>query len=387
MKKIVCILVSVLLVASVTLPCDIIVVGDDSSNEMEFMIKSSVRFTASPSQAWNFTEEEKMISLYMNNSWQTVNLINSSYPFENVTTDEDGNAIAILNLPKCEAEKSVEYTAFYQVVSKPRTLPNIDENAALPLSNITDDLKTTYCGNSGTWMTNNADLQNLAETLTADETNVLVIVENFVSWIWGNIEYKSHEVPFYPNETLSSEEGDCDEQAILLISLCRIIGIPAYLQIGCIYNPTQTDPTPSSAWDGHVENVQIRIGWHGWLMVYIPPWGWLPVDLTYSSRLHPLAAIETAAVTSQKVIQYLNIVQLDYVTEARQYRSFLQNNNFHIQVYDEIIPGRGADPFIFLLDSLIKYALVAFLFAGIFAGSVVGFFYIRRTKKKNLENL
>lgn len=384
MKRTATFLLSLLLLVTMIFPFNTIV-GYASSNNEEYMIKSSVTF-ATNSTTWNFTEEEKAISLYMNTSWQTVNLINSSLPFENIKTDEDGNGIAILNLSKIESGESTEYTVFYQVVSAQRNLPDIQESAASSLSDIPSNLIVPYLSNSGTWMTNNVQLRNLTHSLAGNETNVLVIVEDFVNWIWNpvNMNYKSHEVPLYPNETLLGE-GDCDDQAILLISLCRIIGIPAYLQIGCIYTPSQIDTKPSTAWNGTVENVQMRITWHGWAMVYIPPWGWLPVDLTYSSRgdpLNPLNAIKTAAATDQTTIQYMNIIKTDYVTEARQYRSFLINNNFHIQTYDEIIPGHGMDPFGFISEPSMQYVLMTLLVAAIATSSVIVWLYVWRVRKK-----
>lgn len=384
MKKTAGLFLSLLLLTTVTLHWNLYAVsGEAAFAEREFVIKSNVKFTAS-GRAWNFTEEEKEISLYMNTSWQTVTVINSSHSFESVKIDEDGNKIALLDLPSIEEKQSTEYTVFYHVVSRPRNLPSIDKNAALNLTDIPGNLTATYLGNSELWMTDNTTLRELAETLKGNETNVLMIVENFVDWIWDNIDYTSHETPLYPNETLTSQEGDCDDQAILLISLSRIVGIPAYLQIGNIYMP-QVDNETSTGWSGHVETIQNRIGWHGWAMVYVPPWGWLPVDLTYSSRSNSLAAIKTAAVTSQDVTQYMNIVQTDYVGESREYRSFLINNSFYIQIYDEIIPGRGTDPFGFLsdwLDALAKSAIVALLIAGVIVGAVVGLFYIRRMKKR-----
>jgi transglutaminase-like putative cysteine protease len=381
MKKKACIILSLLLLVSTILPYHTVVVCHASPYDEEFVIKSSVRFTTY-GEVWNFTEEEKAISLYMNNSWQTVYLINSSHPIETVSNDEDRNAIAVLNMSDIRAGESIDYTVFYQVISKPRNLPNIREDAALSLSNINDTLKATYCENSGTWMTNNTELRDLARNITRGETNVLVCVENFVQWIWTYVKYKTHEVPLYPNETLSMKEGDCDDRAILLISLCRIIKIPAYLQVGCIYR-SDFENESSTGWGGHVTNVQNHIAWHGWAMVYIPPWGWLPVDLTYvySDQPTPLDAVRKAAVTSQDVIQYMNIVNTDYATNARQYQSFLQNNGYKIWTYDEMIPGRGIDPFAFIYESLVKYAPLVFLFA-VFASCVVVSFVVRRWRKR-----
>jgi hypothetical protein len=265
-------------------------------------------------------------------------------------------------------------------------MPNIEESIALPLSGIPQNLSKAYLNNTDTWMTDNSALRNLAFSLRGNETKVLVIVENYVNWIWNNIAYASHEFPFYPNETLSSKKGDCDDQAILLISFCRIVGIPAYLQIGCIYRPN-VDNASSTVWEGHVENVQNHIGWHGWAMVYVPPFGWVPVDLTYSSRSSPLAAIETAAVTSQDVVQYMDFVQTEYVPEAREYKSFLLTNDFHIWTYDEIALKQGTDPFGFISESLNRNAVETLLIAGVVVCIAGVLSYVKHRKRKNQENL
>lgn len=388
MKKTVGVVLCLLLLTSTAYSWSFYAIGVVSLSESEFLIKANVKFTASEI-AWNFSEEEKEISLYMNSTWQTVMLINSSHSFENIRTDEDGNKIAILNMPPIEPNQSIEYTVSYRVVSKPWSIPDINENTALNLTAIPGNLSQAYLENSGTWMTDNTAIRELSETLAENQTNVLVIIENFVRWIWDNIEYGSNEVPLYPNETLTQKRGDCDDQAILLVSMCRIVGIPAYLQIGSIYSP-QIENETSTGWEGHVESIQNHVGWHGWAMVYVPPWKWLPVDLTYIyafSKNDALNAIKTAAVTSQRVIQYMNIIQTDYVSKARDYRDFLINNHFYIRTFDEIVAVRDVGPFEFLsewLNTLIRYILVTLLVTGVIVGVFVGLFYARRMKKKEI---
>jgi transglutaminase-like putative cysteine protease len=385
MRKTAVVLLSMLLLTLIIVPLTV-ETGNAASNGKKYVIKSSVRFTAPSGHGWNLTEDDKAISLYMNTSWQTVTLINSSYPFESVKTDEDGNSIAVLNMSDIRSGESAEYTVFYNVTSKPRDMPTISESEAGTLSDIPPNLTATYLNNSGTWMINNTALRKQAYPLKGNETKVLVIVENFVSWIWNNITYASHEFPFYPNETLSSGNGDCDDQAILLVSFCRIVGIPAYLQIGCIYMPN-VDNESSTAWNGHVENVQNHIGWHGWAMVYIPPWGWLPVDLTYSSKSNPLDAIETAVVTTQNVVQYMNVIQTNYVAQAREYKTFLSTNGFYIWAYDGITLQQGADPFGFILESLNRNMGEVLIIAGVTVCCVGVLFYVKHRKSKSLENL
>ncbi len=63
--------------------------------------------------------------------------------------------------------------------------------------------------------------------------------------------------PKWATGTLDPEvgrpRGDCDDQSILFISLCRAAGIPAMLQIGALYDVNRKH------WEGH-----------GWANVYIP---------------------------------------------------------------------------------------------------------------------
>jgi hypothetical protein len=120
--------------------------------------------------------------------------------------------------------------------------------------------------------------------------------------------------------------------------------------------------TNTSYWEGHVIAVQKRIGWHGWAMVYIPPWGWLPVDLTFvygELRSNPLNAIKDAAVTSQNTIQYMNISQTDYVASSQEARDFLINNSFYLYMEDEMIEViRQENPFVESFEKLFPVVVV-----------------------------
>ena len=182
--------------------------------------------------------------------------------------------------------------------------------------------------------------QNLAvvEGEKQDETKVLTIIKKFVIWIRDNIDYKVHGLlPYYPNETYAKGEGDCDDQANLFITLCRIYGIPAFLQVGCIYLSTQR--MNETFWEGHVTLVYERIGWHGWAVVYVPPWGWLPFDFTYviSGLDDPLDAMKQAAVVAfQEVIQYANITKTDYVASYKETKDFLRENYFYVYERNEM---------------------------------------------------
>lgn len=323
----------------------------------------------------------------MNNSWQTVRLANYSRPLNKTEVDDDGNPIAVLQFPKIELERgeSISFNVSYEVVSKPRPSIDVTEQESGTLDDIIPANLSEYLSSGDAWLINDTDLKNLANNLTKDETKVLAMVGNFVSWIAGHIEYPSsseHEVPQYPNETYLKGEGDCDDQAILLITLCRISKIPAYLQIGCIYDSDLF--VNETYWDDHVRNIQDNIGWHGWAMVYVPPWGWLPVDLTYSVMnpiqlvSQPLRAIENAAVTSQNVIQYMNVTRTEYVASSLEAREFLKDNHFHVYVRDEMVQNVDQEGYWSVFwGNLLKGVLIA---AGITAGIIVFAVYSRRRR-------
>jgi hypothetical protein len=363
-----------LLFSTLTFTGSVVVKGE--TNEAGFTIKMNVTYYNNGTENWNFTEEDRAIGLFMNNTWQTVQLINHSHPLENITIDEDGNPIAVLQFPESELKpgENISYTITYYALSKPRILPNIKEEDSETLDDIPEELKEDYCGEGDTWLVTDRELQDLAYNITNGETKVLTIVKNFITWIRDpeNVVYKTHETPLYPNETYTEGEGDCDDQAILLITLCRIYGIPAYLQVGCIYIPTYFDD--SEHWNGTVRNVLKRVGWHGWAMVYVPPWHWLPVDLTYilSGNSDPLNSIKKAAVTSQETLQYMNISQMDYVASARRDMNFLVNNNFYVYTQDEMTRALPENLLDGILEKLFPWILattivvVAVIIAGIF---------------------
>jgi transglutaminase-like putative cysteine protease len=361
--------------------------------DVNFTVRMTVTYSNKGTKIWNFTEDEQSVSLFMNNTWQNVQLLNHSYSPKSIKNDTDGNPTAVLQFPKSQltSGKSLNYTVTYSVLSRPRILPSISGEESRSLNEIPNELKEKYTKAEGPWLTNETELQDLAHSIAGNETNVLTIVKNLAAWIadLSNIRYETHEVPLYPNETLKRKEGDCDDKAILLITLCRICGIPSYLQVGCIYDPT-SPLLNDTYWQGHVTVVSKRISWHGWAIVYIPPWGWLPVDLTYvlGGTSDPLSRIRQSAVTSQWVIQYMNFTKSDYVASSRSTRDFLQQNGFYIYEEDEMRLNQPSGiPWQQILETLKWFSIVAMVGGAVAIVFVAVVVYVRKTEKKNWTKL
>jgi hypothetical protein len=113
-------------------------------------------------------------------------------------------------------------------------------------------------------------INRTAHILTDDEPTVLGKVRAIYDWMQERFNYTSAEqrlrdssiygdYPKWATGCLADWYGDCDDQSLLMASLCRAVDIPAWLEIGYLYdpNPAQTDTTKK--WGGH-----------GWFNVLIP---------------------------------------------------------------------------------------------------------------------
>jgi transglutaminase-like putative cysteine protease len=264
-----------------------------------------------------------------------------------------------------EPGENASYSVSYNILLRPRSISELRESDSGLINDIPYYLREIFCVPSPPFLVWDEGVRRVALSLAGSESNVLRIVKRFVGWIWRNIRYPSsaHDIPYYPNETLKSGEGDCDDQAILFVTFCRILGIPAYVQIGCVY--LSDFEYNGTGWDEHVRSELVRVGWHGWAIVYIPPWGWLPVDLTFvlGSPDDPTNAIRSSAVAAYPgVVQYANISRSDYVGSTRAYRDFLLQNDFYVFSRDEMsevfLGDLNGDGFVNMVD--LNFAARAF---------------------------
>ena len=106
-------------------------------------------------------------------------------------------------------------------------------------------------------------IKRLANQIAGTETNQVLEARAFYNWVTGNILYSfSREYSTLANLSdycLTNRYGDCGQEAMLFITLCRSRGIPARWQTG---------------WDlfPNAKNM------HDWSEIYLAPYGWVPVD-------------------------------------------------------------------------------------------------------------
>jgi transglutaminase-like putative cysteine protease len=106
-------------------------------------------------------------------------------------------------------------------------------------------------------------IRALSDQITAGETNACLKAKRCYDWISGNIKY-SFAIEYSTIRNISEYcrvhgYGDCGQEGLLFITLCRLNGIPARWQSGW------------NTFPGDKSN-------HDWTEIYLAPYGWVPVD-------------------------------------------------------------------------------------------------------------
>lgn len=109
-------------------------------------------------------------------------------------------------------------------------------------------------------------LQVFSRQVVGSATNPYRIAQRIFAAVdeipWaGAREYST--IPDLSAYTLHAGHGDCGEQTMLLMTLMRMNGIPARWQSGWTF---------SRGDDSDI---------HDWAQIYLAPYGWIPVDVTY----------------------------------------------------------------------------------------------------------
>jgi transglutaminase-like putative cysteine protease len=276
--------------------------------------------------------EDYTLPLFINNTWQTVIIVNSSIPYTVTEIDMDGNMGILMDVdPELPPGGTLSYTVEYLIESTEQEKPEFSLTGGN--NEIPTELITQYTGSTETFPKDDETVHETALRAAWDAETVIGVVSNLLEYVTKNTTYCNFETPRYPLQTLSENLGDCDDQAILLITMCRSLGIPAYLKVGIVVNPAIQDSDTS--WDGHLTNIADGIGWHGWAMIYIPPWGWVPVDLTLVSEDTGFEYIMNAPEYGVNLIEVLDVSDQSYIGGTLETRERIINSTLYVTVEDQ----------------------------------------------------
>lgn len=109
-------------------------------------------------------------------------------------------------------------------------------------------------------------LRALAAEIVGEERNPLLKAWKLYDYITEHVRYsfmRSYATVYdIPEYTAANLKGDCGFQALLFITLCRIVGVPARWQSGLYATPDE-------------------VGAHDWAEYYVAPYGWLFADPSF----------------------------------------------------------------------------------------------------------
>jgi transglutaminase-like putative cysteine protease len=140
----------------------------------------------------------------------------------------------------------------------------IDPSKVVP-ARITPEL-APYVAERAPHLVFNEPLRVFSRQVVGDASNPYLIAQRIFAAVdaipWaGAREYST--IPDLSAYTLQAGHGDCGEQTMLLITLLRMNGIPARWQSGWTF---------SRGSDNDI---------HDWAQIYLAPYGWVPIDVTY----------------------------------------------------------------------------------------------------------
>ena len=303
-----------------------------AANDLSYTVQITYTFENRSNETYSLPDSYLTMFDFQSDQHQMITTVESSHTVSEYITDDDGNVFNLLGAPRdIPAFGNTSIYVHYSIQSSDRPRPEIDSEAAANIADIPVSLVDEYCLETETFNWSGR-VEVLAGEIMDIEDSVLEQVISAVEWIMENVDYTNFDTPLYPIETIEDGKGDCDDQAILLISMLRSMGIPAYLQVGMVLDSRITGE--DTVWGGHMMAKQDGVGWHGWAMVYVPPWGWIPVDLTLVPPGDASNAIYEAPEYYSFIITAYNVSRQAYIAEGRSERSDIMSGNLYITIED-----------------------------------------------------
>ena len=342
-----------------------------------YRYSSGITFTNCGNKAQSLNTSLLTTNIFMNTTWQTAYLesINGEH---SLTEDADENKAIIFTLPLLSPGRNVTISYSIRLEERIQIIPKIDYSLSGDLADIPCELKARYSGTGESWPTNEAlkSLANKIWSLQGKTTNILKIAIGMADWIGKNIKSTSHDIPYYPNETYLSLEGDCDDQSNLFIALLHAMDVPAYLQVGALswFSSTET------YWNSHITSNLEGISYHAWAVVYVPPWGWLPFDIALGwSSSDSLSVVKSAKVWSLNAMPLMNVIVSDWPGAGRSLKSEVTASQLNIYYKDTLVSSEGISVLRLLVEFPYWNIIMVAMFISLFAVSI----YMRRPKPFN----
>ncbi|HDI75370.1 MAG: hypothetical protein DRJ52_06730 [Thermoprotei archaeon] len=227
------------------------------------------------------------IALPRNTTYQYSRLVSMNPKPIKIDKDDDGNVFAVVIVEAKPGEK-IWIEAVYSVrVSGYKIFFNVNESL-WPEYPVVRKLtsKTNF------WNTENEEIINLAYRIKKGDTPLEVAL-SVAKWVRRHMSYQVIGYRLGSDRALVRTfmgdyiiQGDCTEIADVYVTLMRILGVPARTVFGILLTEHK-----SKLWinmtTAHREGIELIKHWggHMWSQVYLPPWGWVDVEMLEELRV------------------------------------------------------------------------------------------------------
>jgi hypothetical protein len=168
----------------------------------------------------------------------------------------------IKNLPFDDASQTLLDLKEDHAIIQTRSLVFTEEKAIL--FPVKDEKFAEYLTSTVFCQSDDVEVEKTAKNIVGDERNSWAASKKIAEWVSREME-PNYDVGFASaKEILENREGDCSEHTVLMVALCRSVGIPARAAVGVMYG-------------------QGIFAYHMWPEVYVGEWvgldaKWLAVD-------------------------------------------------------------------------------------------------------------
>ncbi len=186
-------------------------------------------------------------------------------------TDNWGNVVA--HYSRMVSSDEVD-TSFYEVEAILSKI-EFNINPAFVSDDIPEDITNKYLIDEDMYNIYHAEVQNAIVEAVGAETNLYYMAKKIHDYIILNLEYSMSGGWDSAPVVLRRGDGSCSEFSFVLIAMCRAAGIPARYIGGTVLGGSG-GPQPIPHYD---------TAFHRWTQIYIPPYGWIPVDVTWDNSI------------------------------------------------------------------------------------------------------
>ncbi|MFQ5806223.1 MAG: transglutaminase domain-containing protein [Phycisphaerae bacterium] len=131
------------------------------------------------------------------------------------------------------------------------------------LSDIPEDVRKAYTVEGSRYRINTPYIQETVRRIVGDEQNPYWIARKIYNFVIGRLEYEMVGGWDVPEVVLKRGTGSCSEYTFAFIALCRAAGLPARYRGSIVVRG---------------DDASVDEAFHRWAEVYLPNYGWVPVD-------------------------------------------------------------------------------------------------------------